>query len=241
MIRFLTAGESHGPGLVTIVEGLPAGLEVSAAGLQAELARRRAGHGRGRRMALERDDLEVLGGVRFGRTLGGPVAVLVRNTEWPGWAREMSPLPGETERPLTAPRPGHADLAGMLKYDTRDARDVLERSSARETAARTVAGYLAGQLLATIGVTVLSHVVAIGEVAAPDGPRPRPEDAAAIDASPVRTTRRRLSGWWLRSTVPTTIGIRSAASWKCSPTGFRPVSAAMCTGTGASTPCSPAP
>jgi chorismate synthase len=187
MLRYLTAGESHGPGLVTIVEGLPAGLAVDTAGIAAELARRRHGFGRGRRMDLERDELEILGGVRFGRTLGSPVAVVVRNTEWPKWQEQMSPEAGEKGKRMTTPRPGHADLAGMLKYDTHDARDILERSSARETAARTVAGYLAKQLLATVGVEVLSHVVAIGEVDAEPGIVPGPGDLHRVDASPVRT------------------------------------------------------
>jgi chorismate synthase len=188
MLRFLTAGESHGPGLVTIVEGLPAGLAVTRDALAAELARRRLGSGRGRRMQIERDELEILGGIRFGRTLGGPVAVLIRNTEWPKWQTDMSPDPGGTAtRRLTAPRPGHADLAGMLKYDTHDARDVLERASARETAARTVAGFLAKVLLAEIGVTVVSHVVAVGDVTAAPGPIPGPGDLDRIDASAVRT------------------------------------------------------
>ena len=164
MLRFLTAGESHGPGLVTIVEGLPAGLPFSIEDLSAELARRRLGFGRGRRMQLEKDELEVLGGVRFGRTLGSPVAVVIRNTEWPRWQTEMAIEEGESRRKLTAPRPGHADLPGMLKYDTHDARDILERSSARETAARTVAGYLAKLLLRQAGIEVFSHVVAIGDV-----------------------------------------------------------------------------
>lgn len=186
MLRFLTAGESHGPGLVTVVEGLPAGLSVGAAGLAAELARRRAGHGRGRRMDIEQDELEILGGIRFGRTLGSPVAVLIRNTEWPRWQEEMSPEEGAARRALTAPRPGHADLAGMLKYDTHDARDILERSSARETAARTVAGHLARALLAEIGVSIVGHVVAIGEVSVADGPLPGAGDQEQIDASPVR-------------------------------------------------------
>jgi chorismate synthase len=186
MLRFLTAGESHGPGLVSIVEGLPAGLEVNSGALSAELARRRSGHGRGRRMDLEQDELEILGGVRFGRTLGGPVAVLIRNTEWPRWSEDMSPDPGEPRRRLTAPRPGHADLPGMLKYGTHDARDVLERASARETAARAVAGYLAAVLLGEIGIAVLSHVVALGGVEVPEGPPPGPGDRAGVDASPVR-------------------------------------------------------
>ena len=189
MLRFLTAGESHGPGLVATVEGLPAGLPVSGEGLAAELARRRLGFGRGARMRVEEDQLEILAGVRHGRTLGSPVAVVVRNSEWPRWQEAMSAEPVEDSqegRKLTAPRPGHADLAGMLKYDTRDARDILERASARETAARTVVGYLAKQLLAEVGVKVFSHVVAIGEIEAPDAPLPRFEDLGSIDDSPTR-------------------------------------------------------
>lgn len=185
MLRFLTAGESHGPGLVTIVEGLPKGLPFSRAELAAELARRRLGFGRSNRMKLEKDELEILGGVRHGRLLGSPVAVLIRNTEWPRWEADMSPDPGEPSRTLTTPRPGHADLVGMQKYDTHDARDIIERSSARETAARTVAGHLAKSLLATVGVDVLSHTVAIGDVEAAGG-LPAPADLERIDASPVR-------------------------------------------------------
>ncbi|MDH3469780.1 MAG: chorismate synthase [Acidimicrobiia bacterium] len=185
MLRFLTAGESHGPGVVAIVEGLPKGIKVSSDGIAAELARRRLGFGRGRRMQIERDDLEILGGVRFGETLGSPVAVVVRNTEWPKWQEEMAIEAGDAKRPLTAPRPGHADLAGMLKFDTHDARDILERASARETAARSVVGYLAKQLLAGTGVSVISHVVAIGQ-AASNGAAPGPEDQATIDDNEVR-------------------------------------------------------
>jgi len=186
VLRFLTAGESHGPALVAVVEGIPAGLEVTVGGLAAELGRRRAGHGRGGRMEIERDELEILGGVRFGRTLGGPVAVAIRNAEWPSWETEMSPGPGHASAELTTPRPGHADLAGMMKYDTHDARDVLERASARETAARVVAGYLAKGLLGEAGVRVLSHVIAIGGVVVPEGSCPGPDDLASIDESPVR-------------------------------------------------------
>ncbi|HSJ28688.1 MAG TPA: chorismate synthase [Acidimicrobiia bacterium] len=186
MFRYLTAGESHGPALVAVVEGLPAGLPVLIDELGVELARRRLGFGRGNRMKIEQDELEILGGVRHGRTLGSPVAIVIRNTEYPAkWAEEMSPLPGETKKRLTTPRPGHADLVGMVKYDTRDARDILERASARETAARTVVGYLAKQLLAHVDVAVLSHVVSIGTVRAPDR-LPSPEDLPTIDASPVR-------------------------------------------------------
>ena len=186
MIRFLTAGESHGPGLVTIVEGLPYGMPFTASGLGDELARRRLGYGRGPRMRIERDELEILGGVRFERTLGSPVAVVIRNTEWERWSDEMATGPGEAGKPMTTPRPGHADLAGMVKYGSHDARDILERASARETAARTVAGYAAKQLLAEIGVTVLSHVVGIGPVEVTKGLLPGIDDLEAIDSSPVR-------------------------------------------------------
>ena len=186
MLRFLTAGESHGPGLVTIIEGLPAGLEIRVEGLAAQLSRRRLGYGRGRRMQIEKDELEILAGVRHGRSLGNPLAVVIRNTEWDRWAEEMSPGEGAPKKLMTTPRPGHADLAGMLKYDTHDARNVLERASARETAARTVAGYAAGQLLAEIGISVLSHVVAIGDVEVPGGTAPGPDDLEVVDQSPVR-------------------------------------------------------
>lgn len=185
MLRFLTAGESHGPALVTIVEGLPRGVPVDVDGLGAELTRRRHGYGRGRRMSIEQDEIEILGGVRHGRTLGSPVAVLIRNTEWPRWQEIMSPGPGEAGKEVTRPRPGHADLAGMLKYDTGDARDILERASARETAARTVAGYLAKRLLELCGVEILSHVVAIGDVEAKQA-FPGPDELARIDQDPVR-------------------------------------------------------
>ena len=186
MLRFLTAGESHGPGLVTIVEGLPSGLAVSSDDLASELARRRLGFGRGRRMALEKDETEIMGGVRFGKTLGSPVAVVIGNTEWPKWRQEMSAAAGTSKRPLQTPRPGHADLAGMIKYDTRDARDILERASARETAARTVVGYLAKLLLGAIDVNIVSHVVAIGDASAKTAAMPTVADLAEIDASPVR-------------------------------------------------------
>ncbi len=185
MLRFMTAGESHGPGLVTIVEGLPLGLEVTPEQISDELARRRMGYGRGKRMAIERDEIEILGGIRHGRTLGSPVAVLIRNTEWPRWAEEMSPEPAASKKTVTRPRPGHADLAGMLKYGTDDARDILERASARETAARTVAGILSKIFLSTVGVRVFSHVVAIGP-ASSEGPTPGPEDQDRVDDSPVR-------------------------------------------------------
>lgn len=185
MLRFLTAGESHGPGLVAIVEGLPKGLLVDVDGLAMELRRRRHGYGRGARMAVEQDEIEFLGGVRHGSTLGSPVAVLIRNTEWPKWERIMSTGPGDLGNEVTRPRPGHADLAGMLKYDTDDARDILERASARETAARTAVGYLSKRLLAECGVEIVSHVVSIGTVRAKTL-LATPEDMASIDADPVR-------------------------------------------------------
>ena len=185
MLRYLTAGESHGPGLVAIIEGAPSGLPFLRDDLGGELARRRLGYGRGNRMKLERDELEIMGGVRHGFTLGSPIAVVIRNTEWPRWSEEMSPDPGSPKKVLTAPRPGHADLVGMQKYDRRDARDILERASARETAARTVVGYTAKLLLAQIGVSVLSHVVSIG-MAESDGEVPAPGDLERIDESPVR-------------------------------------------------------
>jgi chorismate synthase len=187
MFRFITAGESHGPCLVAVIEGLPAGLPFVLDGLKAELSRRTLGFGRGPRMAIERDEVEIMGGVRHGRTLGSPVAVVIHNTEYPEkWSEEMSPHPGTPKRTMTTPRPGHADLVGMQKYDTHDARDILERASARETAARTIVGYASKLLLAELDVSVFSHVIEIGGVRAPADPLPTPADLAAIDASPVR-------------------------------------------------------
>ena len=186
MLRYLTAGESHGKALVVVVDGLPAGLEITVEGVAAELARRRLGFGRGPRMRFEQDELTLVGGIRHGRTLGSPVAIEIANTEWPKWEQEMDPAPGATAKPLTRPRPGHADLAGMQKYGLTDARDVLERASARETAARVAAGACAKALLSHLGVSVLSHVVQLGPVVAKRGERPTPADLPAIDASEVR-------------------------------------------------------
>ncbi len=188
MLRFLTAGESHGPALVVTVEGLPAGLPILIDAVADELARRRLGYGRGPRMRFEKDDVEFLGGVRHGRTLGSPVAILIRNSEWATgkWADEMSAAPGRTASPLAQPRPGHADLAGMQKYGFDDARDVLERASARETAARVAAGAVAKALLEQLEVSVLSHVIQLGAATASIAHRPVPDDLAQVDGSEVR-------------------------------------------------------
>ena len=186
MLRFLTAGESHGQGLVVIVEGLPAGLEITEADIQSELARRRLGYGRGPRMRFEQDELTLIGGIRHGRTLGSPVAIEIANTEWPKWQEEMSPAPGRTQKPLTQPRPGHADLPGMQKYGFDDARDVLERASARETAARVAAGAIAKRFLAELGIEIVSHIVQLGAVVSKATNRPLATDLAAVDESQVR-------------------------------------------------------
>jgi len=189
MLRYLTAGESHGQALVVIVEGLPAGLKVTAEDIGGELARRRLGYGRGPRQRFEQDEIVLVGGIRHGRTLGSPVAIEIKNTEWTRsdiWHEEMSPAPGVTKKPLTAPRPGHADLTGMQKYGFDDARDVLERASARETAARVAAGALAKLLLNTIGVSVISHVLQLGSVRSTTTNRPTPSDLTRVDESEVR-------------------------------------------------------
>ena len=195
MLRWLTAGESHGRALVAICEGVPAGVRVTTEDIAGALARRRAGYGRGARMTFEQDEVELTGGVRHGRTLGGPVAIRVANTEWPKWETVMAADPVDPavlqdqarNAPLTRPRPGHADLAGMQKFGHQDARPVLERASARETAARVALGEVARRLLSQVlGVEILSHVVALGPVAVPEGVMPGPQDMAAIDADPVR-------------------------------------------------------
>lgn len=196
MLRWLTSGESHGPALVGILEGVPAGVEVGTADIQSALARRRLGYGRGARMKFEQDVVRLLGGVRHGRTQGGPVAIEVGNTEWPKWVEVMSSDPVDDPEvlnrarnaPLTRPRPGHADLVGMRKYGFDDARPVLERASARETATRVALGVVAAHLLEQVaGVRLVSHVVGIGPVATPDDATlPTPDDVAALDADPVR-------------------------------------------------------
>lgn len=195
MLRWLTAGESHGPSLVAILEGLPAHVRVTTADLQDALARRRLGHGRGARMKFEQDEVTLVGGVRHGETQGGPVAVQIANTEWPKWEQVMSadPVdPAELEvlarnAKLTRPRPGHADLVGMQKYAFDEARPVLERASARETAARVALGRVASNFLEqAVGARVVSHVVELGGVPAPAGVVPLPEDVERLDADPVR-------------------------------------------------------
>jgi chorismate synthase len=195
VLRYLTAGESHGPSLTAVIEGLPAHLAVTTEAIAAELARRRLGAGRGARMAFERDEVTVTAGVRHGETLGSPIAVTIANTEWPKWAEVMAadPLPAGTDTagarfaPLTRPRPGHADLAGMQKYDFPEARPILERASARETAARVALGAIAKAFLdQACGITVLSHVTEIGGVVSPGTATPGPGDLERIDADPVR-------------------------------------------------------
>src|SRR6266545_7035172 len=173
MLRFTTAGESHGPALISILEGAPAGLALVAADVDADLARRQQGYGRGRRMQIERDTVEFLSGVRAGFTIGSPIAMMIRNRDWENWREIMDPAPdaaatgGATparKRAVTRPRPGHADLAGMLKYDRDDARDVLERASARETTARVAAGSVCRRLLAEFAISIGSHVVQLGGI-----------------------------------------------------------------------------
>jgi chorismate synthase len=195
MLRWLTAGESHGPALVAVLEGLPAHVEVTSGDIADALARRRLGYGRGARMKFEADEIEIIGGLRHGRTIGSPVAVRVGNSEWPKWDKVMAADPVDQAEldalarnaPLTRPRPGHADLVGMQKYDFDEARPVLERASARETAARVALGAVATAFLRqAVGAHVVSHVVAVGSATAPYGSVPRPDDVARLDADPVR-------------------------------------------------------
>lgn len=186
-LRFTTAGESHGPGLVAIIEGLPAGLTVVADDLDRELERRQLGHGRGGRMKIERDEAEVLGGLRHGYTLGSPVSIFVRNRDYANWRERMAPWSADAEaEEVHLPRPGHADLAGLMKFGHTDVRNVLERASARETAARVAAGALARVFLRELGVTVVSRVLRMGSVEAPVFEPAGPEDFEGVDESPVR-------------------------------------------------------
>jgi len=194
-LRVITAGESHGPGLTCIVEGLPAGLELDRDAINRDMARRQLGHGRGGRMKIERDSAEITSGVRHGRTLGGPIAVQVANRDYANWEERMSPWPVEAAVPeVHLPRPGHADLAGLWKYGFSDVRNVLERASARETAARVAGGALAKQFLRALGVEVVSHVTQIGGVRAPERDGLAFEDFAEVDESPVRCLDPEASG-----------------------------------------------
>ncbi|MEV5042603.1 chorismate synthase [Microbacterium sp. LMI1x-1-1.1] len=194
MLRVLTAGESHGPELVAIMEGLPSGVPVSLDAIRADLARRKLGYGRGSRMKFEEDELNLSGGVRHGLSLGSPIALRIGNTEWPKWVEVMSPEPTElSERSrgrgaaLTRPRPGHADLVGMQKYDFDEARPILERASARETAARVALGAIARSFLSELGIRLVSHTLSIGPVQVPEGAElPGPDDVDALDADPLR-------------------------------------------------------
>ncbi|AXE54556.1 chorismate synthase [Aurantimicrobium sp. MWH-Uga1] len=194
MLRWLTAGESHGPELVAILEGLPAGVPVLAEDIQADLQRRRLGYGRGARMKFEQDELSISGGVRHGKTLGGPIALRVGNSEWPKWVDVMNPAPVDPAvlqsgrgAALTRPRPGHADLVGMQKYDFDESRPILERASARETAARVALGAVARSFLSELGISLVSHTIAIGPVSVPEGkPLPRAKDVATLDADELR-------------------------------------------------------
>ena len=187
MFRYLTAGESHGKALNVILEGIPSGLEIDIEEISIELSRRRLGYGRGPRMRFEQDEVEILGGVRHGVTLGSPISIVIHNSEWPKWQEEMSVAKGITNKKLTQPRPGHADLAGMRKYDLDDARNVLERASARETAARVAAGSIAKLVMRQMGTEILSHVLSIGEArVSSDSPRPTFSDLETIDANEVR-------------------------------------------------------
>lgn len=205
MLRWMTAGESHGEALTALLEGVPAGVEIASEQIARALARRRLGHGRGARQAFEQDRLAVLGGIRHGRTIGSPVALQIGNSEWPRWSTVMSADPVDPaallrdagtgdereiarNRPLTRPRPGHADLPGLLKYDLADARPVLERASARETAARVALGAVAAAVIEQIaGIRLVSHVVRVGSVSLPDdAPRPAPDDEQRLTADPVR-------------------------------------------------------
>jgi chorismate synthase len=194
MLRWLTAGESHGPELVAILEGLPAGIPVSLDAIRADLARRKLGYGRGARMKFEQDELAISGGVRHGLSLGSPIALRIGNTEWPKWQEVMSPEPVDAATlgrgrgaPLTRPRPGHADLVGMQKYGFDEARPVLERASARETAARVALGAVARSFLAELGIRLVAHTIAIGPVRVPeDRPLPMPGDVERLDADPLR-------------------------------------------------------
>lgn len=240
MLRWLTAGESHGPALVGILEGLPAGVSVDSEVVRDALARRRLGYGRGARMKFEKDQVSFLGGVRHGKTQGGPIAIEIGNTEWPKWERVMNADPVDLDElasmarnaPLTRPRPGHADFTGMQKYGFDDARPVLERASARETVARVALGSVAQAFLAGLGIELVSHTTAIGAVAAwlmrrrqpwPTWTHWTPIHCVASMAKPARQ-------WFLRSMTRIRQGRPSAVWLRCSPTTCLRASAPTCTG-----------
>jgi chorismate synthase len=193
MLRWLTAGESHGPELVAIIEGVPAGVSISTENVQDALARRRLGFGRGARMKFEQDEVNLSSGVRHGLTQGGPIAITIKNTEWPKWEKimsadpvEASELTGARAEPLTRPRPGHADFTGMQKFGFDDSRPVLERASARETAARVALGEVAARFLGQLGIQLVTHTVAIGSIATRSDSLPKPSDVLSLDNDPVR-------------------------------------------------------
>ena len=227
MLRWLTAGESHGPELIAVLEGMPAGVPLSLDAVREDLARRKLGYGRGSRMKFEQDELNFSGGVVQGRTIGGPIAIRIGNTEWPKWVEVMSPEPtelGDRSRgrgaALTRPRPGHADLTGMQKYGFDEARPVLERASARETAARVALGAVARAFLAELGIRLVSHTLSIGPVRVPAGSQlPRPEDVDALDADPLRCFDAGTSARMVEEVEDTkrsgdTIGGCSATCWR---------------------------
>lgn len=200
MLRWLTAGESHGPELVAILEGMPAGVEVTTSDVQDALARRRLGFGRGARMKFEQDQVQLSGGVRHGLSQGGPIAITIQNTEWPKWEQIMSADPVDIEKlsgaraePLTRPRPGHADFSGMQKYGFLDSRPVLERASARETAARVALGEVAARFLSQLGIRLVTHTVAIGTIKSEDQALPTPADVESLDENPVRCFSKQVS------------------------------------------------
>ena len=237
-LHVVTAGESHGPGLTTIVEGLPAGLELDQEAIDGDMARRQLGHGRGGRMKIEKDAAQVTAGVRHGRTMGGPIALQVANRDYKNWEERMNPWPVEADVPeVHLPRPGHADLAGVQKFGFTDVRNVLERASARETAARVAGGALAKAFLPALGVPVVSHVTQIGSIQAPD-----PQRAWRWATSPTSTPRRSAAStptpprrWSARSTCCASATSRSAGSSSCGRSGSSPASARTSPGSSGST------
>ena len=243
--RFTTAGESHGPGLVAIVEGMPAGLELDREALDRDMARRQLGHGRGGRMKIETDTVEIRSGLRHGRTLGSPIAVLVANRDYANWEERMNPWPVEGFEPdeVHLPRPGHADLVGAQKYGHDDIRNVLERASARETAARVAAGSIARGFLTALGVSVHSHVTQIASVtrARARRPRARPTSPASTRTRCAASTPRPARRWSRRSTACARPTRASAAPSRCAPSASSPASARTSPGKTASTAASPAP